>query len=66
MAMVDDYTEGIVEVHENVTIQVLVPFDAREAVSIAWTRNPYEIEEMKRTAHLVTTGEEMRMEEKGK
>jgi hypothetical protein len=35
-------------------------------VSIAWTRNPYEIEEMKRTAHLVTTGEEMRMEEKGK
>ena len=65
MAMVDDYTEGIVEVHENVTIQVLVPFVAREAVSIAWTRTPYEIEEMKRTAHLVTTGEDVRVEEKG-
>jgi len=62
MAIVEDYTEGIVQVHEGVTIQVLVPFDAREAVSIAWTRNPFEIEEMKRTAHLVTTGEEMNVE----
>jgi len=64
MAIVEDYTEGIVQVHEGVTIQVLVPYDAREAVSIAWTRNPYEIEEMKRTAHLVTTGEDMNVEGK--
>jgi hypothetical protein len=64
MARVEDYTEGIVQVHEGVTIQVLVPYDAREAVSIAWTRNPYEIEEMKRTAHLVTTGEDMNVEGK--
>ncbi len=60
--MTEDYTEGIVQVHEGVTIQVLVPYDVGKPVSIAWTRNPYEIEEMKRTAHLVTTGEDMNVE----
>jgi len=48
------FLDNTIEVHKNVTVQVIIPKDPRREVSIAWTRNEAMIAEMEASADLVT------------
>lgn len=54
----DIYIDNMVEVHENVTIQVIIPADTKRDSSIAWTRDKELIDIWKKNAHVVSEGKD--------